>query len=125
LDNDLVAFLDTIPAHFHWDCDETPVGNQYFQGKRLLRAALATLVPEKIAKRPKKGFSLPINEWFSGPLHSFVEAALDKNSARILEYLDPIAIDDAVAGAASGRDTSAAKLWSLLSVEMILSSFFN
>jgi asparagine synthase (glutamine-hydrolysing) len=38
------------------------------QGKRLLRAALRGLVPDRILDAPKRGFEVPVSDWLGGPL---------------------------------------------------------
>ncbi|HBP23438.1 MAG TPA: hypothetical protein DEA08_37380, partial [Planctomycetes bacterium] len=45
-------------------------------GKRALRAALAPLLPAEVFQRPKRGFSVPLGEWFRGPLRELAEDAL-------------------------------------------------
>jgi asparagine synthase (glutamine-hydrolysing) len=58
LDRRLAEFAFTIPAAIH--CDG--------QGKSLLRAVLAGILPETWAGRPKAAFRVPSAEWLRGPL---------------------------------------------------------
>jgi asparagine synthase (glutamine-hydrolysing) len=37
-------------------------------GKRLLRAALRGVVPDRILDAPKRGFEVPVSDWLGGPL---------------------------------------------------------
>jgi asparagine synthase (glutamine-hydrolysing) len=46
--------------------------------KRLLRRALAGLVPEAILERPKQGFDLPLAAWLRGPLRDLAATRLDE-----------------------------------------------
>ena len=39
-------------------------------GKRLLREAMARLLPREILHRPKMGFRIPISDWFRGPIRT-------------------------------------------------------
>ena len=54
LDNDVVDFCRRLPARF-----------KYRNGVRkyLLKKAVAPLLPERIVKRPKKGFGIPLADW--------------------------------------------------------------
>jgi asparagine synthetase B (glutamine-hydrolysing) len=47
--------------------------------KRLLRRAVAGLVPDAIISRPKQGFDLPLGAWLRGPLRSLAAARLDEH----------------------------------------------
>lgn len=40
--------------------------------KRMLREAFASELPASVFNRPKRGFAVPIGEWFRGPLKSFL-----------------------------------------------------
>jgi len=71
-----------------------------FQGKRVLKAAAAPLVPESTRKRPKKGFGAPVGPWLQGlgspALDTMVEAvadvvAPDRLRATIREHQDGVA----------------------------------
>ena len=125
LDNNLVDFVDTIPAEYHWDPDEQPVDGKFLSGKRLLRDALSRLVPPEITTRRKQGFTIPVREWFDGPLAAFVGSILGNKAARINEFFVPGTVAKAMAANREGRFISAAQLWSLLSVEAILTTFFS
>jgi asparagine synthase (glutamine-hydrolysing) len=54
LDNDLVDFCRRLPARF-----------KYRNGirKYLLKKAVAPLLPDRVVRRRKKGFGMPIAEW--------------------------------------------------------------
>jgi asparagine synthase (glutamine-hydrolysing) len=58
LDRRLAEFASTIPAAIH--CEG--------QGKALLRAVLARILPEAPGSRPKTAFRVPSAEWLRGPL---------------------------------------------------------
>jgi len=55
LDIDLVDFVRRLPARFKF---------QGGRGKRILKRAMAPLLPKDIVDRPKKGFGAPVGKWF-------------------------------------------------------------
>jgi asparagine synthase (glutamine-hydrolysing) len=75
-------------------------------GKYVLRKVLSRKIPESM-DRPKKGFPVPLREWFTGPLREEMESELFATSSFILGYLDPkllrAAWDDFLAGWDGGR----------------------
>jgi asparagine synthase (glutamine-hydrolysing) len=46
-------------------------------GKRVLRRALAPLLPTAVLRGRKRGFSVPVGEWFRGPLQGWAREHLD------------------------------------------------
>ena len=46
--------------------------------KGLLVEACRDLLPERVYKRPKMGFTMPMDKWMRGPLRSFSDAGLDE-----------------------------------------------
>jgi asparagine synthase (glutamine-hydrolysing) len=55
--------------------------------KALLRAACADLIPRQLARRPKTGFGLPIDDWMRGEMRDACEAALDRLAA--VPFIEP------------------------------------
>jgi len=46
------------------------------RGKRLLRAAMETVLPEAILRRPKAGFCVPLRDWMAGALGAYADDVL-------------------------------------------------
>ena len=63
-------------------------------GKLVLRHCLARKLREPL-NRPKKGFPIPLNQWFRGPLRDQVEAALFAAGSACLTHLDRSLLRDA------------------------------
>jgi len=59
LDHKIVEFSLTLPAEFKINNTDT---------KRILRDAFRSELPSEILERSKKGFEVPLEEWFTGPL---------------------------------------------------------
>jgi asparagine synthase (glutamine-hydrolysing) len=109
LDQELVAFAARLPVTRK---------RQAANGKVLLRSIAAEMLPEAILNRPKKGFSVPINAWFRGPLGSrFEEIGLAPDS-----YLREIVDLEVAARLLSAHRLGVAQaghqLWLLLVLEL-------
>jgi asparagine synthase (glutamine-hydrolysing) len=111
MDHELIEWLATLPR-------ELKV--QGTEGKVLLKKAMEAHLPHEIMYRPKMGFSVPLAQWFRGPLRQRVrDSVLGETLAgtgiferRVLEQI----IDDHQRGA---RDHSS-PLWTLLMFEAFL-----
>ena len=55
--------------------------------KRVLKAAVADIVPKEILHRPKRGFGVPLDRWFRDDLHGYVGSTLGARDARVKEHL--------------------------------------
>jgi asparagine synthase (glutamine-hydrolysing) len=85
-----------------------------FAKKRLLRRALAPLLPREVVHGRKQGFSIPLAAWLRGPLQPF---ARDVLSARTLERqgcLDPGVVSGVLDRHCSGREDLSRQLWGLM-----------
>src|SRR5262249_56694683 len=67
LDHRVVAFSWSIPSSMK-------AGNR--SGKRLLRRVLDRYVPQQLVDRPKKGFTMPIQDWLRNELRDWAENLL-------------------------------------------------
>lgn len=65
LDVDLAEFLFTLPA-------------EYKQDKRILKEVMRGRIPDEIIDRPKKGFGIPLGQWFCGPLKGWLQETLSE-----------------------------------------------
>lgn len=85
LDTRLVDYVNSLPSHF-----------KYRRGtsKRLLKdAVLQTgLLPERIVRRRKKGFGIPVARWMRVELHDYFRTQLLEELPSSLEMIDQRAI---------------------------------
>ena len=90
------------------------------EGKYVLKKAMEPYLPEEILYRRKKGFAVPVAEWFRGPLRERMRAQvlgprIADSGIFDMDYLKTL-VDQHTSGA---RDHSPA-LWSLLMFEGFL-----
>jgi asparagine synthase (glutamine-hydrolysing) len=111
LDHHLVEWISSLPP------DMKLRGRE---GKYIFKKAMEPYLPDNILYRPKMGFSMPLTQWFRGPLREKLrEAVLNPVMADSgyfnMDYLQTL-IEQHQAGL---RDHSAS-LWSLLMYESFL-----
>lgn len=113
LDHRLVEFAFSLPLHY-----------KYRKGKNkyILKEILGEYVPKPLFERPKKGFSIPIFQWFSGELRIFLEEYLTKekiettgifNTKEVLKEYERFK-----EYSKQGKDYNIEKMWRILSFMM-------
>lgn len=73
---------------------------------------------ESVGRRVKHGFSVPIDEWFRGPLKSFVKDTLLASDARAAEWLEPATVASICDGHFTGTRSNGTAIWILLNFEL-------
>ena len=82
--------------------------------KRLLRSAIAPLVPDTVARGPKRGFSIPAAAWLRGPLLPFAREVLSPEAVRRQGVFDPAAVTCVLERHASGAEDLSRQVWGLM-----------
>jgi asparagine synthase (glutamine-hydrolysing) len=113
LDFDLVDFALRIPGDLRVTTAES---------KRLFRRAISGIVPDFVLSAPKRGFAVPLAEWFRGSLRYRIEA-LRRPPAAIEPYLDAQAVERLVAEHSIGRRDHSVLLWRLIVLNYWLAAF--
>jgi asparagine synthase (glutamine-hydrolysing) len=108
-----VPFLDQRVADFALGL-ATPLKVRGTAKKRLLRSALAPLLPKEILRGPKQGFSIPLAAWLRGPLEPFAREVLSPAALARQGCLDPAAVTPLVDAHCSGREDLSRQLWGLM-----------
>lgn len=135
LDNDLVDFAMTCPISLkvrNLDAgirvDENLPGNKreaYFaksqEGKSILREVMSRNIPETITKAEKQGFSSPDASWFRGESSNFVQRRLADPESSVYEFLDFREVQLLLDEHQSGRANRRLLVWSMLSLDSLLS----
>jgi asparagine synthase (glutamine-hydrolysing) len=82
--------------------------------KRLLRRAVAPLLPDAILRGEKRGFSIPVASWLRGELQSFARDVLSPASVGRQGVFRSGPIERLLAEHAAGRADHSRKIWALL-----------
>jgi asparagine synthase (glutamine-hydrolysing) len=109
LDHKLVEFAMTIPRSMKYRNGET---------KWILKEALGGVIPERILRRKKQGFGVPINEWMMNKLGGFVESSLLNSSLRRRELFDYGFIKRLIKEHRTGKVNYSFFLWNLLNLSL-------
>ena len=83
-----VPLLDHRLVEFAW---RLPIAmkTKNRQSKWPLRQVLYKYIPKEIMERPKQGFSVPIEDWLTGPLRGWAEELLDERKLHEQGFFDP------------------------------------
>ncbi len=108
-----VPFLDQRVAEFALALP-TPLKVRGLAKKRLLRQALAPLLPKEVVSGRKQGFSIPLAAWLRGPLQPFARETLSAATLERQGVLDPAAVTPLLEGHCSGREDLSRQLWGLM-----------
>ena len=108
-----VPFLDQRVAEFALGL-ATPLKVRRLAKKRLLRSALAPLLPDQIVRGPKQGFSIPLAAWLRGPLQPFAREVLSPATLARQGCLDPAAVTPLLDRHCAGREDLSRQLWGLM-----------
>jgi len=103
LDHRLVEFAFSLPGT--WKITSR-------QSKIILRDALKDLLPAAIIRRGKAGFSVPVREWFAGPLYEFCRSRILADSME--HFFDRRVIIKLLEEHRTGRRDNSSRLWLLL-----------
>jgi asparagine synthase (glutamine-hydrolysing) len=82
--------------------------------KVLLRKAVAPLVPERIVRGKKRGFSIPAAAWLRGELEPFARETLSAETLRRQGFFRPEAVTALVDRHVAGKEDLSRQLWGLL-----------
>ncbi|HET9606175.1 MAG TPA: asparagine synthase (glutamine-hydrolyzing) [Nitrospira sp.] len=115
LDHPFVEFAATIPADWKLHRGKT---------KHIFVKALRGLLPDEILDRPKKGFGVPLNRWFRGPLRPLVKELLLSDTFRRRGIFDPTYVKRLIERQEQGRPLDL-HLWTLMSFELWCRTFMD
>jgi asparagine synthase (glutamine-hydrolysing) len=111
LDHEVVEWAAGLPATLKLRKGE---------GKYVFKKALEPFVPHEALYRPKLGFSVPLAQWFRGPLRERVRTALASPALAETGIFDMDFIGGLVRRHQSGIRDHAAPIWALLMFESFI-----
>ncbi|HEX8914821.1 MAG TPA: asparagine synthase (glutamine-hydrolyzing), partial [Humisphaera sp.] len=110
LDVDLAEFACGLPTAWR-------LGG-LFDHKRLVKAALADVLPPEVVNRRKAGFAVPLPQWLRGPLKPVVHDVLLDATARGRGVLQATEVERIVAEHEAGARNHSGSIWAMLMLEM-------
>jgi asparagine synthase (glutamine-hydrolysing) len=116
LDHKLVEFVAGLP-------DDWKLAG--LTTKRVLRESLKGLLPEQILKRPKMGFPVPFGPWMRSEWRAVAYDVLLDRRSRERGIVEPRAVERLLDDHAGGRTDGAARIWSLLNLELWHRTFID
>jgi asparagine synthase (glutamine-hydrolysing) len=108
-----VPFCDQLVGEFAFSLAD---GHKVkgFAKKRLLRRAVAPLLPKEIVKGRKQGFSIPAAGWLRNELQPFAREALSPERLRRQGLFAPAVVTSLLDRHVAGREDLSRQLWGLL-----------
>ena len=111
MDHPLVEWLATLPSSLKVQGQE---------GKYLLKKSMEPHLSNDILYRPKMGFSVPLAQWFRGPLRQRVRDAILGPRLEVTGWFNRPYLQHLVDAHQSGARDYSAPLWTLLMFEAFL-----
>ncbi|MEO8936528.1 MAG: asparagine synthase-related protein, partial [Burkholderiaceae bacterium] len=111
MDHPLVEWMATLPSSI-----KIRNGEQKF----LLKKAMEPFLPNEIMYRPKMGFSIPLAQWFRGPLAGRVQSALLGSRLSDTGWFDRDALKRIVEQHQSGARDHSTPIWTILMFDAFL-----
>jgi asparagine synthase (glutamine-hydrolysing) len=112
LGRELAEFANSVRAATHLSGD----------GKKLLRNALGTYLPNERGRRRKTAFRVPGREWLRGPLRPLLEDQLERGTAVKEGFIDGSFLRTTLSQHVNGKDRTAT-LWPLMALGLWLDGF--
>jgi asparagine synthase (glutamine-hydrolysing) len=108
-----VPFLDPVVSGFALSLP-THHKVRGFAKKRLLRRAVAPLLPRSIVRGRKRGFSIPAAAWLRGELEPFAREVLSPEAVRCQGYFRPEAVTRLLDDHVARRADLSRQIWGLV-----------
>jgi asparagine synthase (glutamine-hydrolysing) len=105
LDHRLVEFVWSLPA---------AVRRGHGRPKGLLRSVLERYLPREMLERPKRGFSIPLDQWLAGPLRDWAEDLLSPDAVSREGILNSRAVQTLWKRHLAGTHCNSTAVWNVL-----------
>lgn len=112
LDNEVIDFANSLPPTL-----------KLFekQGKHILRQAVKDILPKEIIERKKIGFTVPLDQWFRGPLYHYICDIL--NDKIVFKYFGQDYVLDMMHK--QKKQNCSLQLWAMLNFKIWYAIFFE
>jgi asparagine synthase (glutamine-hydrolysing) len=87
-------------------------------GKWILRQAFSEVLPARVLKKRRRGFTLPLDKWLRGPLAPLLDRYLNPDLLSSRALLEPETVFQMIQIHRSGRLDLSLPLWALISLEV-------
>ena len=137
VDHELVEFMFTVPMRYksRWRSPLHRVRAAFSYSdayrdrdevsKFVLRRAFADLVPQSVLQRPKVGFKVPLEDWFTGgSLHGLASELLLGARSRARGLLNVDATSDWLETGATDGSEFGHRVWMLINLELWFRLYF-
>jgi asparagine synthase (glutamine-hydrolysing) len=114
MDRELAAFSARLPNRMRI---------RGLTGKWLLRRAMRQTLPREILKRPKRGFPVPLAEWFRGSLYPMLTDVLLDRKSLAAGLLGRRYVEDTVAGHRAGTADATKPIWLMLNLNLFCDAY--
>jgi asparagine synthase (glutamine-hydrolysing) len=112
-----VPYLDPVVAEFALALP-TKLKVRGLQKKRLLRDAAGPLIPARIGRARKRGFSIPAAAWLRSDLEPLARDLLSPARMRAQGYFEPEAVSRLLDDHVARRHDNSRQLWGLMSFSL-------
>jgi asparagine synthase (glutamine-hydrolysing) len=109
LNNDFVEYATHLPLNMKL---------RGLRSKFLFKRALRGVLPASILNRPKKGFGIPIADWFRGPLKDQLLSVLSAERVAREGLFEPAAVGGLIRDHLDGTRDNRKQLWTLFAFEL-------
>ncbi|HVH63962.1 MAG TPA: asparagine synthase (glutamine-hydrolyzing) [Candidatus Dormibacteraeota bacterium] len=109
LNNDFVTYALSLPLKMKL---------RGLRSKFLFKRALRGLLPDGILNRPKKGFGIPVADWFRGPVKAQMLEALSTDRINRDGFFDAGEVSRLVDDHLAGRRDNRKQLWTLFAFQL-------
>lgn len=93
--------------------------------KYIFKQAMTGILPDAIMRLPKRGFSIPLSDWFRGPLLAYTRDLLLSSTATGRGLFDSKVVESMITDHAAGQGHYAHHLWALVTLEWWFRLYFN
>lgn len=108
LDHHVIEFAARIPSHLKV---------RRMDKKRILRSAYRGIIPSQILDGPKRGFGIPIGDWFRGQLLDYVTSTLTGTERRSANLINTMTVKGLIEEHRDGRVDHSHRLFALVMLE--------